>query len=63
MTDYKYPVQIQFDNQQAEDSIAYMCHVFDRASYNKLTAQLPKIYRHVVAWDADGKEVFRYDNR
>lgn len=46
-----------------DDSIASMCHVFDGASYQKLTAQLPKLYLHVIAWDADGAEVFRYDNR
>ena len=59
----KYPVQIQFDHENAEDCIACMCHVFDLASFNKLVAQLPKLYAHVIAWDADGVEVFKADNR
>lgn len=63
MSDMKFPVQIQFDNTQADDSIACMCHVFDLASFNKLTAQLPKIYMHVIAWDANSVEVFKYDSR
>mgnify|MGYP000429108475 CR=1 FL=1 len=61
--EYKFPIQIQFDNTAADDSISSMCQVFDGASFHKLTAQLPKIYMHVIAWDADGTEVFKYDNR
>lgn len=60
---YQFPIQIQFDHQDAEDSIACMCHVFDLASFHKLTAQLPKIYAHVVAYDSFGKVIFTEDKR
>lgn len=58
-----YPVQIQFDNVNAEEAEASMCQVFDAMSYYKLITQLPNIYLHVVAWDNNGAVVFKYDNR
>jgi len=59
-----YPIQIQADNENAADAVvACMCHVFD--GYGKTTVfnALSKQYRHVVAWDKDGKLVDEYDNR
>lgn len=60
---HKFPVQIQFDNQNADDSHAPMCHVFDHLSFIKMVNCLPGCWMHVIAWDADGVEVFKYDNR
>lgn len=64
LTEHKYPVQIQFDNYEANDSVgACMCQVFDLASLNKLEGYLPKCWAHVIAWDADAKKIFEYDRR
>lgn len=59
-----YPVQIQADNAEANDSqVACMCHVFDRDGLITLREALQKQYLHVIAWDCDGNKAFEYDNR
>ncbi len=59
-----YPVQIQADNQDANDSSAVlMCHVFDVRSEVTLLAALQKQYLHVVAWNVKGELTHKYDNR
>lgn len=59
-----YPVQIQADNDNADNSMcACMCHVFDVNGLITIRDALQKQYRHVVAWDANGNTVCLYDNR
>ena len=59
-----YPVQIQADNVNADDSRAdVMCHVFDRKSLRRVFAAMMEVYLHVIAWDCDGNIVEQYDNR
>ena len=59
-----YPVQIQADNQDANDSQApCMCHVFDIKAEITMIAALQKQYLHVVAWDVSGNVRHTYDNR
>lgn len=60
----KFPVQIQADDAQADDSQApCMCHVFDRQGLTTVFNALAARYCHVVAWDADAQVVSVYDNR
>ena len=60
----KFPVQIQADNQQADDAnVTAMCRVYDLAGLSAIFGALCKCYLHVVAWDADGTFVQSYDNR
>lgn len=60
----KYPVQFQGDNNDADDSHATcMCHVFDVNSEIAMQRIMSREYLHVIAWDADGKVLFTYDNR
>ena len=59
-----YPVQIQADNHDANDSqIDCMCHVFDRQGLVTVFEALCKQYLHVIAWDCDGNKAKEYDNR
>lgn len=59
-----YPVQIQADNAQADDStVTCMCHVFDRDGLITMFDALSKVYLHVIAWDCDGNKAKEYDNR
>ena len=60
----KFPVQIQADDMQADDSQALcMCHVFDRQGLTTVFNALAARYCHVVAWDADAQVVSVCDNR
>ena len=60
----RYPVQIQADNEDANDSrVPCMCHVFDYAGFTTVFAAMSRQYRHVLAWDANGAEIYKYDNR
>ena len=60
----KYPVQFQADNNEANDRFADIsCHVFDITSEVNMRHILSSKYLHVIAWDADGTEVYKYDNR
>lgn len=62
--DKTFPVQIQADNQDANDShCVCMCHVFDVRDEVCLLTALSKQYLHVIAWDANGEKVYEYDNR
>ena len=63
--DRLYPIQIQADNQDAEDGthVTVMVHVFDVSSENNMYVLLSKQYLHVVSWDVNANEVYRYDNR
>lgn len=64
MTAYKFPVQIQADNEQADSSLCpCLCHVFDTAGLVTVFNALTDKYQHVIAWDADGEIVQEYDNR
>lgn len=64
MADKLYPVQIQADNLDADDSnAACMCHVFDISGEVTVISALSKVYRHVIAWDAQGNVIYTYDNR
>ena len=59
-----YPVQIQADNENANDSQApCMCHVFDIKGEITMLAALQKQYLHVIAWDVNGEVRHEYDNR
>jgi hypothetical protein len=59
-----FPVQIQADNQDANDSYCVcMCHVFDIRSEITILAALQKQYKHVIAWDKNGQVRHTYDNR
>ena len=59
-----YPVQIQADNHNADDStVASMCHVFDVQGLITVRTALEKQYLHVIAWDCDGNQLSLYDNR
>ena len=60
----KFPIQIQADNAEAEDSLVpATCHVFDMGGFTTVFNALCAQYLHVVAWDADGNKVSEYDNR
>lgn len=60
----EYPVQIQADNTDAEDSqIDCMCRVIDQRGLVTVFEALCKQYLHVVAWDCDGNRAKEYDNR
>ena len=60
----RFPVQIQADSTNAEDSMAdCMVHVFDHRSEIRAVTALAKSYLHVVAWDSAGDRVYLYDNR
>lgn len=60
----KYPVQIQGDNTDANDTfVCCMVHVFDLNSERNAIAALTKQYLHVVAWDVAGLLIYEYDNR
>lgn len=59
-----YPVQIQADNEDAEDALCVcMCHVFDVRAEVTMLAALQKQYLHVVAWGPNGEKTHEYDNR
>ena len=59
-----YPIQIQADNQNAEDSRARaMCQVYDKDGFITVFDALTKSYLHVIAWDSEGKKVKEYNNR
>jgi hypothetical protein len=59
-----YPVQVQADNENAEDSaVRAMCMVYDRDGLITVFEALTKAYRHVIAWDCDGNKAKEYDNR
>lgn len=59
-----YPVQMQGDNSDANDSHAScMLHVFDIKSEISAFDALSKMYCHVIAWDASGNVLREYDNR
>lgn len=59
-----FPITVQCSQSDAEDSVAaFMLQVFDRSSYLSITSALTKVYLHVVAWDSEATEVYRYDNR
>ena len=59
-----YPVQIQADNQDANDSHAVaLCHVFDIQGELTIINALCKQYMHVISWDAQGEKLSEYDNR
>ena len=64
MVDRLYPVQIQADNMDADDSCcSCMCHVFDIKGEITIINALMREYRHVIAWDKEGKVIYTYDNR
>lgn len=64
MSDKIYPIQIQADNQDANDSqCPCMCHVFDIKGETTMLAALQKQYRHVIAWNVKGEKIHEYDNR
>jgi hypothetical protein len=59
-----YPVQMQADKQNANDSCAVaMLHVFDIRGEVLVFEMLTKTYPHVIAWDANGDVLREYDNR
>lgn len=59
-----YPVQMQADKQDANDSCAVvMLHVFDIRGEVLVFEMLTKTYPHVIAWDANGEVLREYDNR
>lgn len=59
-----YPVQIQADNQDANDShCVCMCHVFDVKAEITIINALQKQYKHVISWDNEGNKLHEYDNR
>lgn len=58
-----FPIQFQFDNANAADSFSNMCQVFDATTYFALRNILAENFSHVVAWDAEGVEIWVYDNR
>ena len=64
MNDSIYPVQIQADNIDANDSmVPCMCHVFDIKGEITIMAALQKQYLHVIAWNVKGEKLGEYDNR
>jgi hypothetical protein len=64
MADKIYPVQIQADNMDANDSqCVCMCHVFDIHGQVTMLAALQKQYLHVIAWNVNGEVIDTYDNR
>ncbi len=59
-----YPVQIQGDNSDANDSYAScMVHVFSIKDEINAFEALSKMYLHVIAWNASGDVIRTYDNR
>lgn len=59
-----YPVQMQGDNMDANDSHALcMLHVFDIRGEIEAFEMLSKRFLHVIAWDASGNVLREYDNR
>ena len=59
-----YPVQIQADNIEANESMAIvMCHVFDIRGEIMVFEALTSKYLHVIAWDNHGNKIREYDNR
>jgi hypothetical protein len=59
-----YPVQIQGDNTDANDSFAScMVHVFSIKDEINAFDALCRAYTHVIAWNASGDVIRTYDNR
>jgi hypothetical protein len=64
MSNSIYPVQIQADNEDANDSHCFcMCHVFDVKAEITIINALQKQYLHVISWDSMGNKLDEYDNR
>lgn len=64
MTEIKFPVQLQADNENANDSrVPCMCMVYDVRGLETIFGAVSKQYLNVIAWDCEGNIVKEYDNR